>query len=154
MKYLKLFEDFNQKIDFFIEDQSDMIDEDHEMKVAEEWSAHMHNKEIKVKSVEGEVSEETVDLDIVMNNGDIIQFSNFYHVGPTAPSKHEPDYADLIVSDEKYDVTEEYIDKLSDGSVLKAILDLYKFHHLIKDVIKLGVSKEDAKDVLDGKISL
>jgi hypothetical protein len=141
MKHIKLFEEYTDEdlkdlmVDLYgighnvVDVDIDHIDypelAEEEAKQAEFWKS----KSIPgtyLKSVSGEISEETTDLDFDFSNGDLANLYFYYEAGPG----HVEDYANkdkgiFTLNGKEYDVKEKYLELLESGSVVRACLDLY-----------------------------
>ena len=118
--------------DFKIEGESVEVKER-----VEDW---VLSNPVKVKSVTGDIDEESADLVIWLTNNHKIEFHSHYEAGPPSSywrdtGKKDPNYATIDVwigEDEhlyKVSVKEEFLEMLAeDCSIVMTVLKLYKKH--------------------------
>jgi len=99
--------------------------EQDESKIAKNWK-FFPVEPLTIKNVDGTVNDERSNIDIEFSNGEQINFSCFYSVGPTDP--RNKDFAKLhIINGASHDVKDLYMQNLENyGSVILAILKTYE----------------------------
>ena len=114
----------HHKVDFNVEFKDYPETEEDEKKIADGWTSTVDPKVFLV-SVEGEIGEETVNLDLVFSNGDKANLDVYYMTGPHNYG-YSKDHSILTLNGRKHIIPiEKYMDYLEYGSVVRSALEIY-----------------------------
>jgi hypothetical protein len=123
----------HHKVDFDVEFKDYPETEEDEKGMAESWTSTVDPRVFLV-SVEGEIREETVNLDLVFSNGDKANLDVYYMTGPHNYG-YSKDHSILTLNGREHIIPiEKYMDYLEYGSVVRSALEIY-------DEIKKGTIK-------------
>ena len=149
MKHIKIYEEYSDdeirdlmgdlrgvghhKVDFDVQFKDYPETEEDEKKIADGWTSTVDPKVFLV-SVEGEIGEETVNLDLVFSNGDKANLDVYYKTGPHNYG-YSRDHSVLTLNGREHIIPiEKHMDYLEYGSVVRSALEIY-------DEIKKGAIK-------------
>ena len=114
----------HHKVDFDVQFKDYQETEGDEKGVAESWTSTVDPRVFLVR-VEGEIGEETVNLDLVFSNGDKANLDVYYMTGPHDYG-YSKDHSILTLNGRKHIIPiEKYMDYLEYGSVVRSALEIY-----------------------------
>lgn len=114
----------HHKVNFEVQFNDYPETEGDEKGMAESWTSTVDPKVFLV-SVEGEIGEETVDLDLVFSNGDKANLDVYYLTGPHNYG-YSKDHVILTLNGREHNIpVDKYMEHLEYGSVIRAAMEIY-----------------------------